>query len=131
MTDFSSDQAETEFLGRRAPLFRMALGMSVLSILTLGLYRFWMKSRLRRYYWSSIRPAGSPVEYVGEPIEKLLGFLIAVVFLAFYLGIVNLLLVFASFSLFQTNGVAYFVSFLGVIPLWFYASYRARRYVLA
>jgi len=127
----SHDPAGTAFLGRRWPLFRLALGTAVLTILTLGLYRFWMKTRLRRYYWSSIRPAGAPVEYLGTPLEKLLGFLIAVVFLAFYLGIVNLLLVFASFSLFQTDGVAYALSFLGVIPLWFYASYRARRYVLA
>jgi len=131
MSHAAADHAETEFAGRRWPLFRLALGTSILTILTLGFYRFWMKTRLRRYYWSSVRPAGSPVEYVGEPLEKLLGFLIAVVFLAFYLGLVNLLLVFASFSLFQTNAVAYFLSFLGVIPLWFYASYRARRYVLA
>jgi len=68
---------------------------------------------------------------VGDPWEKLLGFLIAVVILAFYIGIVNLLLMFASFSLFQGNTIAYFVSFIGVIPLWFYATYRARRYVLA
>lgn len=90
-----------------------------------------MKTRLRRWYWSAIRPGGSPLEYVGDPIEKLLGFLIAVVILAFYIGIVNLLLMFLSFALFQGNAVAYLLSFAGVIPLWFYASYRARRYVLA
>lgn len=90
-----------------------------------------MKTRLRRWYWSSIRPGGLPMEYVGDPVEKLLGFFVAVVILAFYIGIVNLLLMFVSFSLFQGNGVAYLLSFVGVIPLWFYASYRARRYVLA
>lgn len=90
-----------------------------------------MKTRLRRWYWSATRPGGTPLEYVGDPYEKLLGFLIAVVILAFYIGIVNLLLMFASFSLFQQNFAAYLVSFLGVIPLWFYATYRARRYVLA
>ncbi len=100
-------------------------------MLTLGIYRFWMKTRLRRWYWSAIRPGGQPLEYVGDPIEKLLGFLIAVVILAFYIGIVNLLLMFLSFSLFQGNGAAYLLSFLGVIPLWFYARYRARRYILA
>lgn len=89
-----------------------------------------MKTRLRRWYWSAIRPGGQSLEYVGDPIEKLLGFFIAVVILAFYIGIVNLLLMFVSFSLFQGNGVAYFVSFIGVIPIWFYARYRARRYVL-
>ncbi len=90
-----------------------------------------MRTRLRRWYWSSIRPGGHPLEYVGDPIEKLLGFLFAVVVLAFYIGIVNLILMFASFSLFQDNFAAYAVSLVGVIPLWFFAQYRARRYVLA
>ncbi|MDC0738412.1 DUF898 family protein [Cognatishimia sp. SS12] len=121
----------TDFAGRRWRLFRMTIGLGLLTVLTLGLYRFWMKTKLRRWYWSAFRPLGHPVEYVGDPWEKLLGFLIAVVFLAFYIGVVNLLLMFASFSLFNGNVAAYFLSFLGVIPLWFYARYRARRYVLA
>lgn len=71
------------------------------------------------------------MEYVGDPFEKLLGFLIAAVILAFYIGVVNLLLMFLSFSLFQDNFAAYALSLLGVVPLWFFAQYRARRYVLA
>jgi len=125
------DHLEGEFLGRRVRLFGLALRTGVLTILTLGFYRFWMKTRLRRWYWSSIRVGGLPLEYVGDPVEKLLGFLIAVVILAFYVGVVNLLLMFASFSLFQGNFAAYLASFVGVIPIWFYAQYRARRYVLA
>lgn len=121
----------TSFEGRRGRLFWLTLKTGFWTVLTLGLYRFWMKTRLRRWYWSAIRPGGSPLEYTGDPFEKLLGFLIAVVFLAFYIGIVNLLLMFLSFSLFQGNVAAYFLSFLGVIPLWFYAQYRSRRYVLA
>jgi hypothetical protein len=112
-------------------LFGLALRTGLLTILTLGLYRFWMKTRLRRWYWSAIRPGGQPMEYVGEPLEKLLGFLIAVVILAFYIGVANLILMFLSLSLFADNFAAYAVSFLGVIPLWFYARYRARRYILA
>ncbi|WP_439120829.1 DUF898 family protein [Marivita sp.] len=112
-------------------MFWLALRTGFLTVLTLGVYRFWMRTRLRRWYWSSIRPGGHPLEYVGDPIEKLLGFLFAVVVLAFYIGIVNLILMFASFSLFQDNFAAYAVSLVGVIPLWFFAQYRARRYVLA
>jgi uncharacterized membrane protein YjgN (DUF898 family) len=121
----------TDFAGRRGPLFRLALRTGLLTVLTLGLYRFWMKTRLRRYYWSSVRPGGHPLEYVGEPMEKLLGFLIAVVALAFYIGIVNLVLMYLSFALLHGNVTAYALSFVGVIPIWFYAMYRARRYVLA
>ncbi len=109
----------------------LALKTGLFTVLTLGIYRFWMKTRLRRWYWSAIRVGGVPLEYVGDPIEKLLGFLVAVVILAFYIGIVNLLLMFASFSLFQDNFAAYLMSFIGVLPIWFYAQYRARRYVLA
>lgn len=120
----------TEFIGRRWRVFRMAFWYGLLTVLTLGLYRFWMKTRLRRYYWSGTRPGGHPLEYTGDPLEKLLGFLIAVVILAFYIGVVNLLLMFASFSLFEGAGAGFLVTFVGVIPLWFYARYRARRYVL-
>ncbi|MGI1664043.1 DUF898 family protein [Palleronia sp. KMU-117] len=125
------DPLVTTFAGQRGALFWLGLRTGVLTMLTLGLYRFWMKTRLRRYFWSSVRPGGLPLEYVGQGGEKLLGFLIAVVILAFYVGIVNLFLVFASLSLFEGGGAGYLLSFLGVIPLWFYAQYRARRYVLA
>lgn len=121
----------TEFVGQRGDVFGLAFRAGVITILTLGFYRFWMKTRLRRWYWSSIRPGGVPMEYTGDPVEKLLGFLMAVVVMAFYIGIVNLILMFVSFSLLANNFAAYAVSFLGVIPIWFYALYRSRRYVLA
>jgi len=125
------DRLSTTFTGQRGPLFWLGLKTGILTVLTLGIYRFWMKTRLRRYFWSSVRPGGMPLEYVGQPVEKLVGFLMAVVILAFYIGILNLILMFASLSLFETAGVAYLLSFAGLVPLWFYAAYRARRYVLA
>jgi uncharacterized membrane protein YjgN (DUF898 family) len=118
------------FVGKRSALFWLALKAGFWTVLTLGFYRFWMKTRLRRWFWSAIRPGGHPLEYVGDPWEKLLGFFIAVVILTFYIGIVNLLLMFVSFSFFQNSVVGYIASFIGVIPIWFYAQYRARRYVL-
>ncbi len=121
----------TDYAGKRGPLFWLALKTSVLTVLTLGFYRFWMKTRLRRFYWSSIRPGGIPLEYTGTAVEKLMGFLIAVVFLAFYIGVFNLILVFLSFSLLNGSLAAYILSFVGLIPIYFYAQYRARRYVLA
>jgi len=119
-----------EFSGKRGALFWLALRTGFFTFLTLGFYRFWMKTRLRRWYWSAMRPGGHPMEYVGDPIEKLLGFFIAVVILTFYIGIVNLLLMFISFSFFSSSVLGYVLSFLGIIPIWFYARYRARRYVL-
>ncbi len=122
---------QTDYAGRRWALFWLALKSSILTVLTLGFYRFWMKTRLRRFYWSAIRPGGVPLEYTGTGVEKLMGFLIAVVFMAFYIGIFNLLLMYVSFSLLNDNFAAYAMSFIGIIPIYFYAQYRARRYILA
>ncbi len=121
----------TDYAGTRTRLFWLALKASILTVLTLGFYRFWMKTRLRRFYWSAIRPGGVPLEYTGTGVEKLMGFLIAVVFLAFYIGVFNLILIFFSFSLLSTSFAAYLLSFVGIIPIFFYARYRARRYILA
>ncbi|MEM9438511.1 MAG: DUF898 family protein [Pseudomonadota bacterium] len=109
----------------------MTLWTGILTILTLGLYRFWARTRIRRWYWSAIRPGGFPLEYTGTPYEKLLGFLFAVVILAFYIGVVNLILLFLSFSLLAAPGAAYTLTLLGVVPIWFFAAYRAQRYLLA
>ncbi|MEL6551777.1 MAG: DUF898 family protein [Pseudomonadota bacterium] len=121
----------TQWRGTRGPLFRLTLWTGLLTILTLGLYRFWARTRVRRWYWSAIRPGGFPLEYTGTPYEKLLGFLVAVVILAFYIGVVNLVLMFVSFSLLSAPGLAYGLTLLGVAPLWFFATYRAQRYLLA
>lgn len=112
-------------------MFWLAFKTGLLTILTLGFYRFWMKTRLRRWYWSATRPAGIPLEYTGQPLEKLLGFLIVVVFLAFYLGLANLILTFVSLAVFAEYTFAYVISAIVIAPLWFFAQYRSRRYVLA
>ncbi len=120
-----------EFSGTKGRLFGLAFRTGLLTVLTLGLYRFWMKTRLRRYLWSSVRPGGHPLEYTGEPLEKLLGFLIAVVALAFYIGVVNLILMWGSLAWLNITSAAYAISFVGILPLVFFAQYRARRYLLA
>lgn len=127
----SLSELSTDYAGRKPELFKLSLKTSFLTIITLGFYRFWMKTRMRRFYWSAIRPGGQPLEYVGLATEKLLGFLTAVAFLAFYIGIVNLILMFLSFSVFNGTQPAYLVSFVGLVPVIFFAQYRARRYILA
>ena len=121
----------TEFAGGRWAILRLALVTAALTLVTLGVYRFWTRTRLRRWYWSAVRPGGHPVEYTGDPWEKLLGFLAAVVVLAFYLGVVNLGLMFASLAILEDYALPTIVTSLGLVPMIFYARYRARRYVLA
>ncbi len=112
-------------------LFWLALRASVLTILTLGIYRFWMITGLRRHYWHAIRVQGDPIEYTGTGLEKMLGFLLAIVILAIYLGLVNLGLAFLGLSYFEGNPFALQITVLAALPFIFFAAYRARRYVMA
>ncbi|EKE67227.1 DUF898 family protein [Celeribacter baekdonensis] len=122
---------KTDVEGRLVPLLSLSIWTAVLSVVTLGFYRFWMKTRLRRHFWSAIRPDRTPLEYVGKGIEKFTGFLIALVILALLIGVVALILVYASFALFQEEYEAYLIAAVLAIPLIYFASYRAKRYVYA
>jgi len=112
-------------------LFWLALKTACLSVLTLGFYRFWMITRLRRHYWNAVRIQGDPLEYTGTGIEKILGFLVAITILAAYLGMVNLGLTFIGMSYFDGNPLALQLSIFAAVPLFFFATYRARRYIMA
>ncbi|WP_340108095.1 DUF898 family protein [Pikeienuella sp. HZG-20] len=127
----SSAALRPVYSGRRGRLFLLALSRMIVTILTLGIGRFWMVTRLRRHYWSSIMIDGAPLEYTGRASEKLIGFLVAVVILAVYLLVANLGLTFISLSWFQGNVLALQLPFIALFPLIFWARYRARRYILA
>jgi len=136
MSDASeSVYMDVDYAGKAGRLFGISLKTLCLTVLTLGIYRFWMKTRMRRYYWSSVQPGGAPLEYTGTGLEKLLGFLVAVVILAVYLGLFNLGLTFIGISYLGgdeiMSALALNLSFLAAIPLIYYARYRARRYILS
>ena len=134
---FQTDSLAAEYAGARTPIFRLAFRNAALTLLTLGIYRFWGKTRMRKYIWSSARLDGAPFEYTGNGLEKFLGFLIAIVFLAIYLGLFQMGLFYFGLSLFSTPETqaqalvqlaAFYVSALAVVPFILFAIYRARRY---
>jgi uncharacterized membrane protein YjgN (DUF898 family) len=112
-------------------LFWLALKTSCLTVLTLGLYRFWMVTMLRRHYWNSLKIQGDPLEYTGTGLEKILGFLVAIIILAIYLGLVNVGLTFIGLTYFEGNPLALQISIFAALPLIFFATYRARAYIMA
>ena len=75
---FPADGAMIEFTGRRVPLMGLLLKTSVLTVMTIGIYRFWAKTRIRRYFWGQVRIRGDALEYTGLPSELFIGFLIAI-----------------------------------------------------
>lgn len=143
MTDATSEKLTGIYHGQGKPLFWLSFKTTLLTFLTLGIYRFWAKTHIRRYIWSSTAPGYDPFEHTGTGVEKLIGFLIAMVVLAVYLGITQVLLTFIGFSLTDIAAdpeaapeqiiktiIATYVTLLAVAPLIFFAQYRARRYML-
>lgn len=143
MSDFLADPRDDhitgQFRGEGGKAFWLVLSTGMLTLLTLGIYRFWAKTKVRRYLWSSTAPGGTPFEYTGTGLEKLLGFLVAIIFLAVYLGIMQLALFYFGLSLFTQNpetdpitfAIAVYIPFFAILPLIFYAQYRGRRYLLS
>ncbi len=131
---------EISYTGEKGPLFNLAFQTGLLTVLTLGIYRFWQKTRIRKYIWSSVSADGDTFEYTGTGLEKFLGFLVAIVFLAIYLGIVQMVLFYFGLNIMVapendaqvfTQLIAIYITFFAVLPFFLYAAYRARRYKMA
>ena len=71
-----------EFDGNFRGLLPIVLVNLLLTIITLGLYRFWARTKVRKYLWGSVRLHGDAFEYTGTGKELFIGFLI-VLFLVF------------------------------------------------
>ncbi len=62
--------------GRLGEIYGIFIKNLLLGIITLGFYRFWGKTNLRRYIWSHVSLQGDRFEYTGTGGELFKGFLI-------------------------------------------------------
>jgi len=69
-------QHPLNYTGEAKALGWLVFKNTLLTIITLGFYRFWGKTRIRKYIWSSQSLFGEPLEYTGTGKELFLGFLI-------------------------------------------------------
>src|SRR5829696_10307213 len=69
------------FTGHERAFWRLLIRGAVLLLVTLGIYRFWLATDVRRSLWNHTEIAGDYLEYIGTARELLLGFLIAIVLL--------------------------------------------------
>jgi uncharacterized membrane protein YjgN (DUF898 family) len=126
---FSSPIAAAEtvrFLGEESAYWRLRIKGAALVVVTLGIYRFWLATDVRRFLWSNTEIAGDTLEYNGLATELLIGFLFAIAIL------VPLYMVFALVAL-ELDIVALAPALIGFALLALlgeYALYRARRYRL-
>src|SRR5437667_6222249 len=78
------------FSGKRAEFFHLVKRGAGLELVTLGFYRFWLVTDVRRHLWSNTQIDGDAAEYTGRARELLIGFLIALailvpIYLAYFL----------------------------------------------
>jgi uncharacterized membrane protein YjgN (DUF898 family) len=114
------------FSGDRSEFRRLVMRGACLELVTVGFYRFWLATDIRRHLWSHTTVDGDAAEYTGRAKELLIGFLFALaiivpIYLAYFItGLeVERFKAFASFPL-----LAFFYLFGQ------FAIYRARRYRL-
>ncbi|WP_374654760.1 YjgN family protein [Dongia sp.] len=115
--------------GRLGELYWIFIKNTLLMLVTFSIWRFWGKTRIRRYLWSHTSLAGDRFEYTGTGGELFVGFII--VMIAYVLGSIGI----------QALGIALEpdspillvlqlgVSFL-ILYLVFVAQYAAQRYRL-
>ena len=115
------------FTGTRRGMAILLLRGYLLLLPTIGLYRFWLTTWKRRFYWSHTEIGGDALEYTGNALQLLLGFLMA---LAVFVPLYGLF-----FYLSTQSSEAAIVGYGGVaILVWFlmgYAIYRARDFRLS
>ncbi|HZF42885.1 MAG TPA: YjgN family protein [Sphingomonadaceae bacterium] len=120
------------FTGTWTEYLPIALTNLALTIVTLGIYRFWATARTRRYLWSRTHFADDTLEWTGTGLEMFIGFLIVMAFLIpfllfFQFGFQALLLR-GHWALAIGGLVAFYVGLFYLIGL---ATFRALRYRLS
>lgn len=68
-------------------LFKIFIPNLIFTFLTLGIYRFWAKTRIRRYIFSHVKVMGDGFEYTGTGAELFKGFVLVMVVIMLPFGI--------------------------------------------
>lgn len=111
------------FTGSGWSLLKIHLVNYLLILLTLGVYSFWAKVRVRRYLWENTAILGEPLEYTGTGGELFRSFLIVMA-----LGFAGMAIVYAC-SVFLPFASP-FALYVLLVPLGHFATYQALRYRL-
>lgn len=114
------------FTGKRRDFFELVKRGAGLELVTLGFYRFWLLTDIRRHLWSNTLVDGDAAEYTGRGKELLIGFLVALaILMPIYLGYFLIGLEAERLKAFASIPLIVFFYLFGQ-----FAIYRARRYRL-
>jgi uncharacterized membrane protein YjgN (DUF898 family) len=114
------------FIGQDREFWRIVLHGAVLLMFTLGIYRFWLATDIRRFFWANTEIDGRSFEYSGSAVELLRGFLIAIalilpIYTIFFITVLD----FGDYGTLMT-----LLAVLALVFLSQYGIYLARRYRL-
>lgn len=114
------------FIGPEKEYWRIVVRGTVLLMVTLGLYRFWLATDIRRFLWANTEIDGESLEYSGTALELLQGFLFAIalilpIYTAFTITVLDL----GVFGNVLSTSAVLLLAFLSQ-----YGIYLARRYRL-
>ena len=114
------------FTGPEKDYWRIVVRGAILLMVTLGLYRFWLATDIRRFLWANTEIDGESLEYSGTALELLQGFLFAIalilpVYTAFTITVLDL----GAFGNFISTSAVLLLAFMSQ-----YGIYLARRYRL-
>lgn len=125
----ATTQPVLEFDGKRGSFAKLLIINGILTILTLGIYRFWAKTKVRKFFWSNVRFLDDPLEYTGTGGELFVGFLIVIAIL-FPMGLIYT----AIGSLVPPDAtelrvgleVIYYLTIFALLQIGFYRMWRYR-----
>jgi uncharacterized membrane protein YjgN (DUF898 family) len=123
----ASDAARhVRFIGPAKDYWRIVVRGALLLMITLGLYRFWLATDVRRFFWANTEIDGESLEYSGTALELLQGFLFAIalilpIYIAFTITVLDL----GAFGSFLSTSAVLLLAFMSQ-----YGIYLARRYRL-
>ncbi len=127
-----ADETAFAFEGRWGEFLPIAFTNMLLTIATLGVYRFWATTRERTYLWSRTRFIDDHIDWTGKGIELFFGFLIALALFGLPIFILSFV---AQALLLQGYGAAVLFFTVVLYILIFYligvAIFRGLRYRLS
>jgi len=131
----SDEQAATRafrFTGRWQDYAPIAFTNLLLTIVTLGVYVFWARTRTRRYLWSRTQFIDDRLEWTGTGLELFVGYLLAFVLFVVPFGVINLVLQGVMMRGHQgAAGLMVGLLYLAILYLFGVARFRALRYRLS
>lgn len=130
--EFLPQEPEVSFEGQWDEFVPIVAMNILLTIVTLGIYRFWAKARERRYLWSRTRFIDDTLEWTGTGLEMFRGFIVV-------MALLIPLFLFARFGFAAMAARGYDAAaavlltslYLGVAYLGGVATFRVLRYKLS